>query len=135
MQIAIIGNDFVNLCNVKKRNQNKIWFVLRKGMYKAVPQEFTRKRMTKYGHVMATDECIIFKEGETMPYHPRDTTSYAFDDLLAEIDSEKLTYKKSHMFGKFFAILGNNSDGVWIFFVLGISLIAIVSGLLLTGGA
>lgn len=133
MQITIVGNDFVNICNVKKRNQNKIWFVLRKGMYKCVPQEFTRKRMTKFGHVMTTDECIIFKEGDTMPYHPQGTTSYAFDDLLAEIDSEKLTYKKSHLFGKFFAMLENNSDGVWIAFVLLISAAAIIGGLIVTG--
>lgn len=124
MQITIIGNDFVNLCDVPKRNHNKIFFVLRNGMYKCEPQEFTRRRVTRYGKVMDTDECIIFREGSLAPYHHRDNTvSYLPDDLMAEIDSEKITYKGKG-FGKFWGNL--NGKKLWPFIVIGVSAITVI---------
>lgn len=124
MQITIVGNDFVNLCDVPRRNHNKIFFILRNGMYKCEPQEFTRRRVTKYGEYAGTDECIIFKEGSLTPYHHKDkTVSYLPDDLMAEIDSEKITYKNKG-FGKFFGSL--DSQKLWPIVVLGISAIVVI---------
>lgn len=123
MQITIIGNDFVNLCDVPKRNHNKIFFILRNGMYKCEPQEFTRRRVIKFGEVCPTDECIIFKEGSLTPYHHHDcTVSYLPDDLMAEIDSEKITYKSK--MGKFFGNL--DAQKLWPIIVIGVAGIAVI---------
>lgn len=125
MQITIIGTDKVYLWKIKPKNKNKRFFKINNQMYKALRSELTRLYRKKYDEWAPTDEIIIFRENRIIPYHSNGTTSYAQDDLLAEIDAVKFAYRKKIGWGLWGKVSGSGG-WLWPALVLGISAILVI---------
>lgn len=106
MQIIIVGQNRVEFCPIKKKDDEKRFFATRGQLYKVVPDQLIRFRQWDInGKELDSDEVIIFVENGTVPYHVINNVSYMMDDVLADIDIQKGVtterfFKKSIFFGK-----------------------------------
>lgn len=125
MQITIIGTDKVYLWKIKPKNKNKRFYKINGQMYKAIRSELQRLYRKKYDEWAPTDEIIIFRENRIIPYDTNNTTSYAQDDILAEIDAVKFAYRKKMGWGLWGKVSGSMGL-LWPAIVLGISAIFII---------
>lgn len=90
MQIIIVGQNRVEFCPIKKKDNEKRFFATRGQLYKVVPDQLIRFRQYDLkGKELPSDEVIIFVENSTVPYHVINNVSYFMDDVLADIDIQK----------------------------------------------
>lgn len=100
MMLIIRGRARVELCGIKKKDQEKHYFDHRNSqLYKVYPSELHRMVIYKYGELQKKEEEVkVFPEGSLIPDHPRGE-SYDFDKLASELDEHKLMTPKS-VFGR-----------------------------------
>jgi hypothetical protein len=112
MQIGIKHVDYIYLWNVRKKDQNKVFFRINGQIYKVYRSELRRLFDTKYGENAGTDDIIMYIDDAIQPYHPRGM-NYDQDATLEDIDNRKLTYKKRLLGGGAIAKLGAGLSGAW----------------------
>lgn len=96
MMIIIRGRARVELCPIKKKDQEKHYFCHRNSqLYKMYPDDLHRMTTYRYGKLIKQEEeVIVYPENSLIPDHPRGE-SYEFDKMAAELDEHKLMAPKS----------------------------------------
>ena len=89
MQVIIIGQNRAEFCNVKKNDKEKHFFMTRKQLYRVYPDGLTRMKVTRFGIEDESDEVIVYKENEIVPYHTRGL-DYSANRFVFVIDEHKL---------------------------------------------
>lgn len=96
MMMIIRGRARVELCPIRKKDQEKHYFEHRKSqLYKAYPDDLHRMTIYKYGVLQKKEEeVIVYPENSLMPDHPRGE-AYDFDKCASELDMHKMMQPKS----------------------------------------
>lgn len=89
MQVIIIGQNRAEFCKVKKNDKEKHFFMTRKQLYRVYPDGLTRMMVTRYGEQEESDEVIVYKENEIIPYHTHGL-DYTSNRFVFQIDEHKL---------------------------------------------
>lgn len=91
MMMIIRGRARVELCPIKKKDQEKHYFEHRKSqLYKAYPDDLHRMTIYKYGVMQGKEEeVIVYPENSLLPDHPRGE-AYDFDKCASELDEHKI---------------------------------------------
>lgn len=100
MMMIIRGRARVELCQIKRKDQEKHYFEHRASqLYKAYPDDLHRMTIYKYGKMQAKEEeVIVYPENSLVPDHPRGE-SYDFDKCASELDAHKIMQRKSSFKG------------------------------------
>lgn len=92
MMIIIKGNNRVEFCKIKTRDQNKRLFATRNQLYRVSPRAMIRMRQfDEKGHEDDSEEVQIFEEEASAPFDTPVGVSYYQEDVLPEIDMIRST--------------------------------------------
>lgn len=96
MMTIIRGRARVELCPIKRKDQEKHYFEHRKSqLYKVYPDDLHRMTIYKYGVMQKREEeVIVYAENSLIPDHPRGQ-SYDFDKCASELDEHKIMMPRS----------------------------------------
>lgn len=88
MKAIIVGNNRVEVCEVKKKDYEKTFFVHRQQLYMIMPGNLIRMRyFDKDGHeIREPDEVSIFPEGGSVAYDTLMEDAYYQEAVLPSID-------------------------------------------------
>lgn len=88
MKAIIVGNNRVEVCEVKKKDYEKTFFVHRQQLYMIMPGNLVRMRyFDKDGHeIREPDEVSIFPEGGSVAYDTLMEDAYYQEAVLPSID-------------------------------------------------
>lgn len=90
MQMVIIGPKRAEICPVSKRNQDKVFFLRHKQLYRVDVENLKRTRIEKWGRFSHYEETEIYEENMTVPtirYAPDKT--YSKTSYFAMIRTKK----------------------------------------------
>lgn len=88
MRAYIVGRNRVEICEVKKRDLAKTFFVHRQQLYMITPGNLVRMRYyDEDGHeIQQPEETIIFPEGASVAYDTLEEDAYYQEAVLPAID-------------------------------------------------
>lgn len=87
MIVIIVGQNRVEYCKIRAKDQDKELFVSRRQLYKVPPKGLIRmRRKDVSGKDLESEEVIIYPEGSSAPYDTINGVSYYQEDVLPEID-------------------------------------------------
>lgn len=88
MKAIIVGNNRVEVCEVKKRDYEKTFFVHRQQLYMIMPGNLVRMRyFDKDGReTREPDEVCVFREGASVAYDTLLEDAYYQENVLPSID-------------------------------------------------
>lgn len=88
MKVVIVGRNRVEVCEVKKRDFDKMFFAHRSQLYQVLPSNLIRLRT--YGEDgredRDTEEVCFFREGADVAYDTLDEDAYYQEAVLPSID-------------------------------------------------
>lgn len=88
MKAIIVGHNRVEVCEVKKKDYEKTFFVHRQQLYMIMPGNLIRMRyFDKDGHeIREPDEVCVFQEGASVAYDTLMEDAYYQEAVLPSID-------------------------------------------------
>lgn len=136
--VIIMGRDRAEYCNVKKKYKEKHFFRTREQLYRVRPEGLSRMRINYFGKVKGSDEVVVYRENEIIPYQNPCNINYSMDNFMRDIDRHKIMAQKN-WFGKknsWFSGQGKSDLKKFIFdpTFLGILLCVIIVGPMLIQG-
>ena len=89
MMVIITGVNRVEICVPTRKQEGLHFFKTRNQLYRAFPDALTRIRIFDYDMEIGSEEGIIYRENDTVPYSTCDM-DYSMDRLLSDVDRHKL---------------------------------------------
>lgn len=90
MMVIITGENRVEICVPTRKQEGLHFFKTRGQLYRIFPNCLSRVRIFDYdGLEVASEEGIIFRENDIVPYDTMDF-DYSMDRLLSDVDRHKL---------------------------------------------
>lgn len=102
MLVIIVGKHEVNYYTVKKKNQDRHFYITKAQEYTIYPDSLTPCDIYQNGAYVGTDSIVVFEENGVRPYHCKYPRYYDMDYVLSNMDEHKImTPKKQGLFAKF----------------------------------
>ena len=89
MMVIITGENRVEICIPNRKQEGLHFFKTRGQLYRIFPNCLSRARIFDYGMEVGSEECIIYRENDIVPYDTMDF-DYSMDRLLSDVDRHKL---------------------------------------------
>lgn len=94
MLAIVIGKHEMNYYVIKKKNQDKHFFVVKGQEYTIFPDSLTPCDIYQNGAYVGTDSIAVFEENGVRPYHCKYPRMYDMEYILASMDEHKLMIPK-----------------------------------------
>ena len=128
MMVVITGENRVEICVPTRKQEGLHFFKTRGQLYRIFPNCLSRIRIFDYDMEVRSEECIIYRENDIVPYDTMDF-DYSMDRLLSDVDRHKLMRPNSLVQPKLWF---SNAKSIWdwIFSKVGITgiVVALVLG-------
>lgn len=85
MKVIIVSNNFIDICQIAKKDFGKVFFEHQRQLYMIAPECFCRLKTVKPNGDVAFDEVQIFRENAGAPYDIMDDVSYHQEDIVPMI--------------------------------------------------
>lgn len=89
MMVIITGENRVEICIPTRKQEGLHFFKTRGQLYRIFPNCLSRVRIFDYDMEIGSEEGIIYRENDIVPYDTMDF-DYTMDRLLSDVDRHKL---------------------------------------------